>query len=144
MRTFWSLISEAFNEWLEDKAQRLGAALAYYAAFSIAPLLILVVAIVDFFYKGDTFPQIERQIAAIAGGNAAEVAEAAVRALGIENGPSYTQLRIGPDDVPTYFNGTPSNVGVILVDGLVDVDLDCPQAIRLELVITPKGRLCGH
>ncbi|TML17389.1 MAG: ATP-grasp domain-containing protein [Actinobacteria bacterium] len=32
-----------------------------------------------------------------AGGNAAEVAEAAVRALGIENGPSYTQLRIGPD-----------------------------------------------
>jgi biotin carboxylase len=28
---------------------------------------------------------------------AAKVAEAAVRALGIENGPSYTQLRIGPD-----------------------------------------------
>ncbi len=32
-----------------------------------------------------------------AGGQAAEVAESAVRALGIENGPSYTQLRIGPD-----------------------------------------------
>jgi biotin carboxylase len=32
-----------------------------------------------------------------AGGEAAGVAEAAVRALGIENGPSYTQLRIGPD-----------------------------------------------
>ena len=32
-----------------------------------------------------------------AGGQAAEVAEAAVSALGIENGPSYTQLRIGPD-----------------------------------------------
>ena len=32
-----------------------------------------------------------------AGGQAADVAEAAVRALGIENGPSYTQLRIGPD-----------------------------------------------
>jgi biotin carboxylase len=32
-----------------------------------------------------------------AGGKAAEVAEAAVSALGIENGPSYTQLRIGPD-----------------------------------------------
>jgi len=32
-----------------------------------------------------------------AGGQAAEVAEAAVTALGIENGPSYTQLRIGPD-----------------------------------------------
>ena len=32
-----------------------------------------------------------------AGGRVAEVAEAAVTALGIENGPSYTQLRIGPD-----------------------------------------------
>jgi len=32
-----------------------------------------------------------------AGGKAAAVAEAAVSALGIENGPSYTQLRIGPD-----------------------------------------------
>ena len=32
-----------------------------------------------------------------AGGQAAEVAAAAVSALGIENGPSYTQLRIGPD-----------------------------------------------
>ena len=32
-----------------------------------------------------------------AGGKAADVAERAVKALGIENGPSYTQLRIGPD-----------------------------------------------
>jgi biotin carboxylase len=32
-----------------------------------------------------------------AGGDAAKVAEAAVRTLGIENGPTYTQLRIGPD-----------------------------------------------
>jgi biotin carboxylase len=31
-----------------------------------------------------------------AGGSAAEVARAAVEALGIEDGPSYTQLRIGP------------------------------------------------
>ena len=32
-----------------------------------------------------------------AAGDAAKVAEAAVRTLGIENGPTYTQLRIGPD-----------------------------------------------
>jgi biotin carboxylase len=32
-----------------------------------------------------------------AGGLSPDVAEAAVAALGIENGPSYTQLRIGPD-----------------------------------------------
>ena len=32
-----------------------------------------------------------------AGAKAADVAEKAVKALGIENGPTYTQLRIGPD-----------------------------------------------
>ncbi len=32
-----------------------------------------------------------------AGGKAAEVAESAVKALGIEDGPTYTQLRVGPD-----------------------------------------------
>jgi biotin carboxylase len=32
-----------------------------------------------------------------AGGKAAEVARAAVEALGIQDGPTYTQLRIGPD-----------------------------------------------
>jgi biotin carboxylase len=32
-----------------------------------------------------------------AGGKAAEVARTAVEALGIQNGPSYTQLRIGPE-----------------------------------------------
>ena len=41
--TAWELIKATFNEWLEDKAQRLGAALAYYAAFSLAPRLVIAV-----------------------------------------------------------------------------------------------------
>src|SRR5579864_5086799 len=40
-----SLLKETFNEWNEDKAPRLGAALAYYAVFSLAPLLIIAVGI---------------------------------------------------------------------------------------------------
>ncbi len=39
------LFKETFNEWQEDKASRLAAALAYYTIFSIAPLLIIVIAI---------------------------------------------------------------------------------------------------
>jgi membrane protein len=38
------LFQETYEEWSEDKAPRLGAALAYYSIFSIAPLLILVIA----------------------------------------------------------------------------------------------------
>jgi membrane protein len=39
------LIKKTFSEWQEDDASRLAAALAYYTTFSLAPLLVLVIAI---------------------------------------------------------------------------------------------------
>ena len=39
------LIVETWKEWNSDNAPRLGAALAYYTVLSIAPLLVLVIAI---------------------------------------------------------------------------------------------------
>jgi membrane protein len=41
----WALVKQTGAAWYEDKAPRLGAALAYYSIFSIAPFLILVLAI---------------------------------------------------------------------------------------------------
>jgi membrane protein len=41
----WNRVKTRFVEWNEDKAPRLAAALAYYALFAIAPLLINVMAI---------------------------------------------------------------------------------------------------
>ncbi len=40
-----SFLREVFAEWRQDNAMSQGAALAYYALFSMAPLLVLVVAI---------------------------------------------------------------------------------------------------
>ena len=45
MRKYLDLFKQTFKEFGEDKAPRLGAALAYYTIFSIAPLLLLAVAI---------------------------------------------------------------------------------------------------
>ncbi len=45
MKTIFDLLKETVTEWQNDKASRLAAALAYYTIFSIAPLLIVVVAI---------------------------------------------------------------------------------------------------
>ena len=41
----FNLLKDAAKEWSEDKVPRLGAALAYYTTFSLAPLLILIIAI---------------------------------------------------------------------------------------------------
>jgi len=79
MGSFWHLLSETFNHWLENKAQRLGAALAYYAAFSFAPLLVLLVGVSNFIYKEDTLARVQSQIALMAGNNAAEALVATIR-----------------------------------------------------------------
>jgi membrane protein len=44
-RGFWELAKSTWAEFNEDKVPRLGAALAYYTIFSLAPLLIIVIAV---------------------------------------------------------------------------------------------------
>jgi membrane protein len=41
----WQLIKETFAKWYEDNPAQRGAALAFYAIFAIAPLLVLAVAL---------------------------------------------------------------------------------------------------
>ena len=48
MKETWVLIKTAFNAWNDDYAQSMGAALAYYTMFSIAPLLLIVMSIAGF------------------------------------------------------------------------------------------------
>jgi membrane protein len=49
-RTFLRLLRQTFDEWNDDKAPRLGAALAYYFLFSIAPLLLIATAVAGLIY----------------------------------------------------------------------------------------------
>ncbi len=41
----WQLVKEAASDWSADKAPRMGAALSYYTIFSLAPVLLLVIAV---------------------------------------------------------------------------------------------------
>ena len=45
----WSLIKASVGSWRKDYAASMGAALAYYTLFSIAPVLIIVIAVAGFF-----------------------------------------------------------------------------------------------
>ena len=64
LNTIWSLLKETFNEWQHDKVPILAAALSYYMIFSIAPILILVIAVVGFIVgeqiaQDEVFAQLE-------------------------------------------------------------------------------------
>lgn len=48
-----ALLKETFSAWNDHKAPKMGAALAYYTAFSLAPLLVIVVGVVGLVIKQD-------------------------------------------------------------------------------------------
>jgi membrane protein len=52
-RNVFGLLKQTFQEWLEDKAPQLGAALAYYTVFSLAPLILVLLAIVGVIFRDD-------------------------------------------------------------------------------------------
>jgi membrane protein len=51
--TWIGLFRQTFTEWLEDKAPQLGASLAYYTVFSLAPLVIVLLAVIGFIFRND-------------------------------------------------------------------------------------------
>jgi membrane protein len=57
VQQLWPLLKQAVNGWEEDRAASMGAALAYYTAFSIAPLLIIAIAVAGLFFGHDTAQQ---------------------------------------------------------------------------------------
>jgi membrane protein len=49
-----SLFKQAALAWMKDGASSMGAALAFYSAFSLAPLLLIVMAVAGLVYDADT------------------------------------------------------------------------------------------
>jgi membrane protein len=54
IRQSFALFRQAINAWLEDYAPSMGAALAYYTLFSIAPMLVIVIALAGLFFGAET------------------------------------------------------------------------------------------
>ena len=62
--TAWSLARETLSSWSDDYASSMGAALAYYTMFSIAPLLLIVISVAGLFFgeqaaRGEIMDQLE-------------------------------------------------------------------------------------
>lgn len=49
----WQILVAAANAWMDDYAPSMGAALSYYTLFSLAPLLVLIIAIAGMVFGQD-------------------------------------------------------------------------------------------
>jgi membrane protein len=79
MAEMWSLLSATFGDWYEDRAQRMGAALAYYTIFALTPGLVLVMALAGLLLGPGAESRIIEQIHDLIGAQGAKAIEATVQ-----------------------------------------------------------------
>lgn len=94
----WSVILRAaIDSWLHDRAPSMGAAIAYYTVFSLAPVLILIIAVAGLaFGQRAAEGALVDQIAALVGRESAGAIQAMLRsASGTRSGIIATAAGLG-------------------------------------------------
>jgi membrane protein len=78
-KVLWELLVTSGKQWVNHKAARLGAALAYYAIFSMAPLLVITVAVAGLFFGREAVQgQLVEQLRGLVGEKGGEAIQAMV------------------------------------------------------------------
>jgi membrane protein len=73
------LVKTTFSEWQEDKAARLAAALAYYTAFSLGPLLLIAISVAGLVFGREAAQgQVVAQMQGLLGEEGAQVIQTAI------------------------------------------------------------------
>jgi membrane protein len=81
MRLYVDLVKQACAAWMKDRAPTLGAALAFYSAFALAPLLIIIIALAGALWGANAARgAIVGQLAGVVGAPAAEAIQGLLKA----------------------------------------------------------------
>ena len=82
IRQQWQLIEAAVSAWVDDYAPSMGAALSYYTLFSLAPLLIIVIAVAGMVFGQDAAQgEIVAQLRGIMGDEGARAVEGLLKTV---------------------------------------------------------------
>ena len=91
----WELLACAARYWLSDNASNIGAALAFYCAFSIAPLLVIVLTVAGLIVDAQAaYAQIGVQLAQLFGPATAKILMGAVQSAQRSQGLLATVLSV--------------------------------------------------
>jgi membrane protein len=83
---YWNFFKKAANGWNDDNVTSLSAALAYYAIFSIAPLILIAVAVAGLFFgENASQGQIYHSISSLMGPEGAKAVQSFVLASSIKS-----------------------------------------------------------
>lgn len=74
-RAIWEVVQEAGESWLDDRAPRIAAALAFFTALSLAPLLVIALLIAGAAYGENARGEVTGKLTGLVGEQAAAAVE---------------------------------------------------------------------
>jgi membrane protein len=94
-RSLWDILKGTTSNWLEDQASSISAALAFYCAFSLAPLLIIIVTIAGWIVGTElAYSYLGTQITLLFGKDSAELILSAMESARSEEGVWATVVSV--------------------------------------------------
>jgi membrane protein len=94
-RALWSILKRAFAGWWGDNVPRLGASLAYYTLFALAPILVIAIGVAGLVFGRDAVRgEIVGQIQGLVGRQGAEAVQAMLEGVA-RPAPSIVATVIG-------------------------------------------------
>src|SRR6188472_1425702 len=94
-KQLWQLLKDSVAAWIDDFAPSMGAAISYYTVFSIAPLLLIVIAVAGLVLGQDAASgQIFAQLQGLLGDDGAAAIEGMVESASL-SGKSFFATAVG-------------------------------------------------
>src|SRR6188768_4221108 len=94
-RSLWSILKGTTDNWLEDQASSISAALAFYCAFSLAPLLIISVTLAGWIVGSDVaYSYLGNQVTLLFGKPSADLILQAMQSAQSQDGLWATILSV--------------------------------------------------
>lgn len=86
-KRLYRLAKKSVQAWLDDYASSIGAAIAFYTVFSLAPLMLIVIGVAGFFWGEEAVRgELMRQVGGVVGDNGAAAIEGVVSSSAVETG----------------------------------------------------------
>lgn len=122
--TIWELLKVTVSQWKQDQASLMAAALAYYTIFSLAPLLIIVIAIAGTVFGQAAEGELVTQMQGLIGKEGAQLIQTA-----LENASKFD---LSQGIIPTLVN-----IGFLL-SGATVVFVQLQKSLNLIWGVQPK------
>lgn len=96
LKTYYSLLKDSVKEFSADNVMKLSASLAYYTAFSLGPLMLVVISVAGYFFEKDAVMwEVYAQVKDLVGQTSADQLFNIIKSIRDKNAGTFSVIGFG-------------------------------------------------